>query len=199
VICFARQPPLVAHSRGSWSLPCGRPLLTMLICHARHELLWAATATTSWTGGNRRAQIFHKAADYHAFVRLLRAAQLRVPMRVLSFCLMPNHFHLALWPYNDGDLSEWMGWLLTAHVRRYHQHYHSSGHVWQGRFRAFPIQEDEHLLTVLRYIERNALRANLVPRAETWAWSSLRWLQEPSAMPFLHPAPCLGQQTGLSW
>ena len=65
-----------------------------------------------------------------------------------------------------------MGWLLTAHVRRYHQHYHSSGHVYQGRFRAFPIQEDDHLLTVLRYIERNPVRAGLVERAEDWRWSS---------------------------
>jgi len=87
---------------------------------------------------------------------------------------MPNHFHLALWPRRDGDLSRFMQWLLTAHVRRYHQHYHSSGHVWQGRFKAFPIQQDEYLLTVLRYVERNPLRAGLVGRAEDWLWSSLR-------------------------
>ena len=71
-----------------------------------------------------------------------------LPMRVLSYCLMPNHFHLALWPHHDGDLGRWMHWLLNAHVRRYHQHYHSSGHLWQGRFKAFPIQHDDHLLTV---------------------------------------------------
>jgi putative transposase len=93
-------------------------------------------------------------------------------MRLLAYCLLPNHFHLALWPYADGDLSAYMAWLLTAHVRRYHQHYHSSGHVWQGRFRAFPIQEDEHLLTVLRYIERNPVRADLLERARQWPWSS---------------------------
>ena len=68
---------------------------------------------------------------------------------------MPNHFHLVLWPRGDGDLSRWMQWLLTSHVRRYHRHYHGSGHVWQGRFKAFPIEQDEHLLTVLRYVERN--------------------------------------------
>ena len=68
-----------------------------------------------------------------------------------------------------------MQWLLTAHVRRYHRHYHGSGHVWQGRFKAFPIQQDAHLLTVLRYVERNPLRAGLVDRAEAWVWSSLRW------------------------
>jgi len=94
-------------------------------------------------------------------------------MRLLAYCLMPNHFHLAVWPRRDGDLSRWMHWLLNAHVRRYHQHYHSGGHLWQGRFKAFPIQEDEHLLTVLRYIERNPLRAGLVDRAERWPWSSL--------------------------
>jgi hypothetical protein len=69
---------------------------------------------------------------------------------------MPNQFHLVLWPYGDGDVSGWMQWLLTAHVRRYHRHYGGSGHVWQGRFKAFPIQEDEHLLAVLRYVDRNA-------------------------------------------
>ena len=81
---------------------------------------------------------------------------------------MPNHFHLAVWPEEDGDLSRWMHWVQNTHVRRYHQHYHTSGHIWQGRFRAFPIQEDAHLLTILRYIERNPLRARLVRRAERW-------------------------------
>ena len=68
-------------------------------------------------------------------------------MRILAYCLMPNHFHLALWPREDGDLSRWMHWLMTTHVRRYLGRYRSSGHVWQGRFKAFPTQEDEHLLT----------------------------------------------------
>jgi putative transposase len=84
-------------------------------------------------------------------------------------------FHLIIWPRHDGDLSRWMQWLLTSHVRRYHRHYHGSGHVWQGRFKAFPIEQDEHLLAVLRYVERNPLRAGLVERAEEWAWSSLAW------------------------
>src|SRR6266571_135456 len=100
------------------------------------------------------------------------AADEHVPMRLLAVCLMPNHFHLVLWPREDGQLSAYMAWLLTAHVRRYHQHYHSSGHVWQGRFKSFPIEEDDHLLTVLRYIERNPLRAGLVGRSEDWRWSS---------------------------
>ena len=108
--------------------------------------------------GNARATVFHKPADYDAFIEIMAEASLRHSMRILAYCLMPNHFHLALWPHEDGDLSRWMHWLLTTHVGRYLRHYHSSGHIWQGRFKAFPTEEDEHLLTVLRYIERNLLR-----------------------------------------
>jgi putative transposase len=125
--------------------------------------------------GNGRSDVFHKDQDFAAFLQLLADANERLPMRVLGYVLLHNHFHLVLWPRHDGDLSRWMQWLMTAHVRRYHRHYHGSGHVWQGRFKAFPIQQDEHLLSVLRYVERNPLRANLVARAEEWAWSSLSW------------------------
>lgn len=123
--------------------------------------------------GNGRATVFHKAADSDAFVTLLARASARLPMRLLAYCLVPNHFHLVLWPLGDGDLGRWMQWPLTAHVRRYHQHYRTSGHVWRGRFKAFPVQDDAHLWTVLRYVERNPLRAGLVSRAEDWPWSSL--------------------------
>jgi putative transposase len=140
--------------------------------------------------GNGRRTVFHKDGDYSAFEKLLRDAHERVPMRVLAYCLMPNHFHLALWPHEDGDLSRYMGWLLTAHVRRYHQHYHSTGHVWQGRFRAFPIQEDDHLLTVLRYIERNPVRAGLVELAQYWRWSSAALLDgKICPRPTIDPGP----------
>jgi putative transposase len=124
---------------------------------------------------NGGARIFETANDYRFFIDLITEAECRVPMRVAAWCLMPNHFHMVLWPYEDGDLSRWMQWLLTAHVRRYHaaRGPDSCGRVWQGRFKAFPIQQDAHLLTVLRYVERNPLRANMVRCAEEWAWSSL--------------------------
>jgi putative transposase len=123
--------------------------------------------------GNGKARVFHKPADYDAFVTLMLQAGERIPMRILGYCLMPNHFHMVLWPEADGAVSNWMQWLMTTHARRYHGHYQSSGHIWQGRFKAFPIEEDHHLLRVLRYVERNPLRANLVKRAEHWHWSSL--------------------------
>lgn len=124
--------------------------------------------------GNGRSDVFHKADDYVAFVDLMRESNERLPMRVVGYCLMTNHFHLLLWPHADGDLSRWMQWLMTSHVRRYHRHYHGSGHVWQGRFKAFPVETDEHYLGVLRYVERNPLRANLVTRSQDWEWSSLK-------------------------
>jgi putative transposase len=137
--------------------------------------------------GNGRRTVFHKNGDFAAFMKLLTPAGERVPLRLLAYCLMPNHFHLALWPRYDGELSDYMMWLLTAHVRRYHQHYYSSGHVWQGRFRAFPIQEDDHLVTVLRYIERNPVRANLAERPEEWRWSSAA--PQAADTPMLDPGP----------
>jgi len=123
--------------------------------------------------GNRRGTVFHTADDYDAFVRLIGRACARIPMRVLAYCLMPNHFHLVLWPHEDGDMSRWMHWLMTSHVVRYHKSRGTSGRVLQGRYKAFPIEQDHHLLTVLRYVERNPLRANLVKSAVDWKWSSL--------------------------
>jgi putative transposase len=123
--------------------------------------------------GNARQRVFRKEGDYTAFLALFDEAQEKLPMRIVGYCLVPNHVHLVLWPKEDGDLSRWMQRVLTTHVRRYHEHFHGSGHVWQGRFKAFPIQADEHLLMVLRYVERNPLRARLVAAAADWPYSSL--------------------------
>src|ERR1700685_3939413 len=123
--------------------------------------------------GNGRRRVFFKDGDYQAFLKAMSHASIEVPMRVLGWCLLPNHFHLVLWPHEDGDLSAWMQWLMTAHVRRYHRQHRSSGHLWEGRFKAFAIQPDEHLLTVQRYVERNPLRAGMVKEAQAWPWSSL--------------------------
>lgn len=139
--------------------------------------------------GNGQAEVFHKDMDYHSFIEMIGEAVERLPMRVLSWCLMPNHFHLVLWPLEDGDLGRWMQWLMTSHVRRYHRHYKSSGHIWQGRFKAFVIQENHHYLNVLRYVESNALRAGLVARAEDWPGSSLFALQRPDQYRFLAAGP----------
>ena len=128
--------------------------------------------------GNARAAIFEKDGDFLAFERALCETVSRSPMRILGYLVMPNHWHLVLWPRGDGDLGAFVQRLTTTHVRRWHLHRGSvgHGHLYQGTYKSFPVESDEHLLAVLRYVERNALRANLVKRAEDWQWSSLwRW------------------------
>lgn len=149
--------------------------------------------------GNARNDVFHKPEDFAAFLKLMRQASERLPMRLLAYCLMNNHFHLVLWPHEDGDLSRWMQWLMTAHVRRYHRHYQSSGHVWQGRFKAFPIQQDEHLLTVLRYVERNPVGANVVRKAQRYSWSSAAEKVPGDDVPKLHKGPVPRGHDWLDW
>ena len=151
--------------------------------------------------GNGRNTVFHKDGDYGAFLKLLNEANDRHSMRLLSFCLMPNHFHMVAWPREDGDLSRWMQCLMTSHVRRHHLHYKTSGHVWQGRFKAFPIQSDEHLLTVLRYVERNPVRAKTIPirKAQKWPWSSAGTPPADYDAVKLHRGPAKRREDWLTW
>jgi len=122
--------------------------------------------------GNGKQTVFHKDADYEAFISLIRDAINQYSVKLFFYCLMPNHFHLVLSPEKSADLSRWMQWVMTSQVRRYHKHYQSSGHVWQGRFKSFIIQQDHHLLTVGRYIEGNPVRSGFVKSAKDWVWSS---------------------------
>ena len=129
-----------------------------------------------------RARLFRTDADYLAFEKVLEQVHGRLPVRLLSYCLMPNHFHLVLWPREDGQLSEFMRLVTVTHTQRWHAYHRTAGTgpLYQGRFKSFPIQRDEHLLTVCRYVERNALRARLVDRAQAWRWSSCwRRIHEP--------------------
>jgi putative transposase len=117
-------------------------------------------------------------SDFEAFEKVLIQAVARTKTRLLAYCVLPNHWHLVVWPRGDGELSRFVGWLTLTHTQRWHAQRRSAGagHLYQGRFKSFPIQEDEHLFTVARYVERNALRAKLVEQAEEWQWCSLyRW------------------------
>ncbi len=138
-----------------------------------------------------RTRIFRKQRDFEAFEEVLAEAKQWTPMRVLGWCVMPNHWHLVLWPRRDGDLSEFMRWLTVTHTRRWHAAHRTagSGPLYQGRFKSFPIQEDDHFWTVLRYVERNPLRANLVRAAEAWRWSSLWYRVQGRAADLLDDGP----------
>jgi len=114
-------------------------------------------------------------------------------MRILAFILMPNHWHFVLWPEHDHDLTNFCRRLAHTHSMRWHAHYHTfgTGHIYQGRFKSFPAETDEHFYSLCRYVERNALRANLAQRAEHWRWSSLwrRLHGDELPRPFLAPWP----------
>ena len=128
---------------------------------------------------NARIQIFNEDKDYRLFEKTLEQAREKFDMRILSYCIMPNHWHLALYPKQDKTLQLFMRWLSMTHTQRWHSQHKTigSGHLYQGRYKSFPVQEDEHLLQLFEYIERNPLRAKLVQRAENWKWSSL-WRRE---------------------
>ena len=150
-----------------------------------------------------RLRLFRKAGDYEAFLRVLDEALEKYPLRVVGYCVMPTHWHFVLWPAGDQDLTACLRWLTLTHSVRWHTHYRStgSGHVYQNRFKAFAVAEDEHLWSLLRYVERNPVRAGLVRRAEQWPWSSLacRLAGGDVALRRLHPGPVILPANWLQW
>ena len=145
------------------------------LCHEQRGSLLGGMVFHVLNRGVARMQLFEKAADYQAFEQVLRDTLDRSPMRICAYAVMPNHWHLLLWPECDGELAAFMQRLTITHVRRWQEHrgYAGLGHVYQGRYKSFPVESDEDFWVVARYVERNALRANLVLRAEEWRWSSL--------------------------
>jgi putative transposase len=124
---------------------------------------------------NARLPIFEADAEFEAFEEILVEARERTGMRIFAYCLMPDHWHLVVWPRRDGDLSRFAGWLTLTHTQRWHSRRGTigTGHLYRGRFKSFPVQEGEYLQGLCRYVERAPLHAGLVRRAETWRWSSL--------------------------
>jgi putative transposase len=125
--------------------------------------------------GNGRPPVFYKDFNFEAFIRVLTEAHDRLSIRLLAYCIMSNHWRLVLWPTKDRELSEFMRWLTVSHTQRWHAHFHTqgTGPLYQGRFKSFPVAANDHLLTVLRYVDRNPLLAGLVSSACKWRCSSL--------------------------
>lgn len=135
--------------------------------------------------------LFEKADDYLALERIIDETLRMRPMRICGYCLMPNHWHFVFWPEHDGDLSAFMQRMTNTHVKRWKQHFRETGygHLYQGRFKSFPVQTEDYFYQVVRYVERNALRANLIQKAEDWPWSSLgRRTRNDDSLPMLSHA-----------
>lgn len=124
---------------------------------------------------NGRATIFETEQDFEAFEQLLEEAKAKHNINLYSYQIMPNHWHFCLSPQEDGEMTRFVQWLTMTHTKRWHAFRGStgSGHVYQGRYKSFLVQDGEGFLQLCRYTERNALRAGLVRRAEDWQWSSL--------------------------
>ena len=129
-----------------------------------------------------RLTIFEKPEDYAAFMRVVEETWEIVPLPIYAMVAMPNHWHFVVRPESSDQVSEFFRRLTVMHTMRWHAHYKTggTGHLYQGRFKSFPIQTDGHLLTVMRYVERNAVRANFVELAEDWHWSSASARRQPA-------------------
>ena len=134
--------------------------------------------------GVGKMKLFRSRKDFEAFQRCLVATQQSTPVRMLAYCVMNNHWHLVLWPEEDGDLAKFMLRLTTMHVRRWliNRHQVGTGHVYQGRYKSFAVQEDDHLATVCRYVERNPVRAGAADASAQWLWSSAGQNALPDAL-----------------
>ena len=152
---------------------------------------------------NARVQIFDNDEDYKLFENILEEAVQKYNIKILAYCIMPNHWHLVLCPENEGDLSTFMSWVTNTHTRRWHTEKGTvgQGHLYQGRYKSFICQGDNHFLTLIKYVEQNALKAKLVKRAEDWKWSSI-WRRENGTVEkkkILSPWPILKPKDYLFW
>jgi putative transposase len=142
--------------------------------------------------GSRKGPLFDTWTDYDAFENLVASAREIYSTRITAYCLMENHFHFLVWPHHDDELSQFMHWLTGEHAKRRRRDTDTVGEgaVYQGRFWAFPIFDELHLLAATRYIERNPVEARIVHRAERWTWSSAsRFGPAPGGLP-VDPGPC---------
>lgn len=121
-----------------------------------------------------RLKLFEKKGDYDAFEKVLAEAHAKFPLPIFSYCLMPNHWHFVVRPESDQQVTDFFRWLTTTHTVRWHAHHRTigTGHLYQDRFKSFPVECNHHLLAVLRYVERNPVRAGLAKRAEHWRYGS---------------------------
>ena len=123
-----------------------------------------------------------KPEDYAAFMRVVAETWEVVPLPIYAMVAMPNHWHFVVRPETSDQVSEFFRRLTVMHTMRWHAHCKTggTGHLYQGRFKSFPIQTDGHLLTVMRYVERNPVRANFIELAEDWPWSSAYARRQPA-------------------
>ncbi len=141
---------------------------------------------------NGDGRLFSSPVSYRDFLRLVSECAATDRMRVLAYCLMPNHWHFLLWPYEDRDLFRFVHRLTLRHTKRWHSANGTDGrgHLYQARYKSVAVQDDAHLVTACRYVERNPLKAGLVDNAASWPWSS-------AASRVRAQSPCVRSETSI--
>lgn len=122
-----------------------------------------------------KVPLFSRVRDYQLFLNVLTEALDEFQVELLAFCVMPNHWHLALRVESTTELSRFMHWLTTTHAVRWRRRSATVGFgpVYKSRFLAVALETEVDVIRVCRYVERNPLRAGLVRQAQHWRWSSL--------------------------
>jgi len=121
--------------------------------------------------GNRRQQTFFNDEDFQSYLELMSEWCMKFQVEVWAYCLMPNHIHLIVIPERRDSLNLAIGEAHRRYTRRINFREGWRGHLWQGRFSSF-IMEERYLLACTRYVELNPVRAGLVKKPEDWRWSS---------------------------
>lgn len=124
--------------------------------------------------GNKREPVFLDDDDYQHYLDILKRYKEKFEFKIFAYCLMDNHMHLLLKVSEKASISKIMQTITIAHTRRFHQKYRTSGHIWQGRFKSPLVSADEYLLTLMRYIEQNPVRAGIVKHPKQFQFSSYK-------------------------
>ncbi len=154
--------------------------------------------------GNDRKPLFEADREYEEFLTLVAAIKERCPMRLIAYCLMPNHWHMVVWPEPGQSVSAFCHRLCTMHAIRHRRDTGTIGygHLYQHRYHSFAVESERQYFAVMRYVEANAARSGLVGQAEHWRWSSLvercgveRGLLSPGPLPLPDEWPALVNQS----
>ena len=123
--------------------------------------------------GNQGQRVFFDDRQYGWYLRLVSDAARRAQTEIWAYCLMPNHIHFVVAPETVDGLRQTFAGPHKRYAGALNQRRGWTGHLWQGRFASY-VMDERHLMTAVRYIELNPVRAGLVERAEDWPWSSTR-------------------------
>jgi putative transposase len=124
--------------------------------------------------GRNRDAVFYEDSDYRSYLDWLMEGAERYKCDIHAYVLMTNHVHILATPSYAEGMSRMMQYVGRRYVPYINYHYGTSGSIWEGRYKASIVQEDDYLLSCMRYIELNPVRANMVKHPREYRWSSYR-------------------------